>query len=174
MEKEIKIYKKREKEFEKKLLNQIINQKKLNREKLIEKQGLIKHLYSQNHENDSRPILYGFSFDPMNIIENKTKLVPIRLDIEMDGVKIRDVFTWNLEDKSISIDDFAKLLLRDTGNSVNHYQYVSKAIKDQIDDYFQHSPELFYKNLELPERRILIKLDITIEQQSVIDKVNSV
>jgi hypothetical protein len=31
--------------------------------------------------------------------EHKDELVPIRLDIELDGHKLRDVFTWNLSGK---------------------------------------------------------------------------
>jgi hypothetical protein len=43
----------------------------------------------------------GFSFDdtnPQQIHENseqKEELVPIRLDMEIEGQKLRDCFTWN-------------------------------------------------------------------------------
>lgn len=32
----------------------------------------------------------------MAVAEAPVKLVPIRLDVELDGVKLRDQFTWNL------------------------------------------------------------------------------
>ncbi len=32
----------------------------------------------------------------MGVAEAPLKLVPIRLDVELDGVKLRDQFTWNL------------------------------------------------------------------------------
>lgn len=47
------------------------------------------------------PLLY-FSFDdhdPAVIHENASQpevLVPIRLDMEIDGQKLRDAFTWNM------------------------------------------------------------------------------
>lgn len=45
---------------------------------------------------------YAFSFDdhdPAVIHENASQpevLVPIRLDMEIDGQKLRDAFTWNM------------------------------------------------------------------------------
>lgn len=44
---------------------------------------------------------YDYSFDdtdPTAILENATQmenLVPIRLDMEIEGQKLRDTFTWN-------------------------------------------------------------------------------
>lgn len=161
MEENEALYKRREEEYEKAMLKQVINQQFLQRQKQIERQ-----LPAQ----PDQPIRYTNSFnykqEPLS-----SRLVPIRIDIDMEGIRIRDVFTWNLDDKSINLEDYAKLLLKDTGHPIDQYQLVAKVIKEQIDDFFQHSPDLFYKDLELPERRIVITLDIAIGQQSIVDKV---
>lgn len=48
-------------------------------------------------------MLYSFDdHDPAVIHENATQpeiLVPIRLDMEIDGQKLRDAFTWNMNGK---------------------------------------------------------------------------
>lgn len=36
-----------------------------------------------------------------NLANRMEMLVPIRLDIELDNVKIRDTFTWNLNGKPL-------------------------------------------------------------------------
>jgi hypothetical protein len=49
---------------------------------------------------------YHFSFDdtdPSTIVENASQvelLVPIRLDMEIEGQKLRDTFTWNKNGKT--------------------------------------------------------------------------
>ena len=45
--------------------------------------------------------------------EQPDDLVPIRLDMEIEGHKLRDSFTWNRNEKNLSVNDFAKLLCDD-------------------------------------------------------------
>ena len=115
------------------------------------------------------------------------KLVPIRLDVESDGIKIRDTFTWNLNEEVITPDTFATRLCRDVGvknPSKALLEQIVRSLKDQIDDYFQHAPEILDQKeglaagnddqddgeKDLPELRTTIKLDITIDQQCVVDQ----
>lgn len=112
----------------------------------------------------------------------KEELVPIRLDIEMDKIKLRDTFTWNLHDYLTNADIFAEGLVEDfsvppefAGNMVRQ---VSQKIKDQIVDYHPHVfiedpslvdgiPYFAYKNDEM---RVLIRLNITIGSHTLIDQ----
>jgi len=41
------------------------------------------------------------------------ELIPIRLDLELEGKKLRDTFTWNKNEKLITLEAFAELLCDD-------------------------------------------------------------
>lgn len=46
--------------------------------------------------------------DPAVIHENASQaevLVPIRLDMEIDGQKLRDAFTWNMNGKAAKLEN---------------------------------------------------------------------
>ncbi|KAJ9220063.1 hypothetical protein DTO169E5_1227 [Paecilomyces variotii] len=109
-------------------------------------------------------------------------LVPIRLDIDWDKIKIRDTFTWNLHDRVTSPDLFAEKFVEDLGlpleTCVPLVRQISQAIQEQIVDYYPqvyveddpldpHLPYYAYKNDEM---RILIKLNITIGQHTLVDQ----
>ena len=42
-------------------------------------------------------------------------LVPIRIDLELDGQKIRDTFTWNKNEQLVTPEIFAEILCDDLG-----------------------------------------------------------
>jgi SWI/SNF-related matrix-associated actin-dependent regulator of chromatin subfamily B member 1 len=114
--------------------------------------------------------------------EQEEELVPIRLDIEWGKVKLRDTFTWNLHDRTTSVDYFAEKLVEDFGLELNQCRpligYVATAIREQIADYCPHifpeddalDPHLPYFAYKNDEMRILIKLNITIGQNTLIDQ----
>jgi hypothetical protein len=112
-------------------------------------------------------------------------LVPIRIDLELDNIRLRDTFTWNIHDDLVTPKDFARILCDDL-KMPQFARLVEKAIKEQVDDYFAPAAlavaEPTCGRLEspqrdpLPELRItikvihLIQLDITIDHQSVVDQ----
>merc|ERR1712093_816136 len=114
--------------------------------------------------------------------EQEEELVPIRLDIEWGKIKLRDTFTWNLHDRTTNIEYFAEKLVEDFGLEVQQCRplvnYVANAMREQLTDYCPqiypedepldpHLPYFAYKNDEM---RILIKLNITIGQNTLIDQ----
>jgi SWI/SNF-related matrix-associated actin-dependent regulator of chromatin subfamily B member 1 len=114
--------------------------------------------------------------------EQEEELVPIRLDIEWGKIKLRDTFTWNLNDRATSIEYFAEKLVEDFGLELQNCKplihSVATTIREQINDYCPqiypedealdpHLPYTAYKNDEM---RILIKLNITIGQNTLIDQ----
>ena len=117
-----------------------------------------------------------------NQAEQLDELVPIRLDIEWNKIRLRDTFTWNLHDRVVSPDLFAqqlvedlKLPLEDCGPLI---QQISSTLQEQIQDYYphvfvqdealdQHLPYHAYKDDEM---RITIKLNITIGQHTLVDQ----
>ena len=114
--------------------------------------------------------------------EQPEELVPIRLDIEWDKIKLRDTFTWNLHDRTTSIDYFAEKLVEDFNLQVENcrplIQQVSQSLQEQLLDYYPHvlleneplDPHLPYSAYKNNEMRILIKLNITIGQSTLIDQ----
>ena len=114
--------------------------------------------------------------------EQVEQLVPIRLDIEWDKIKLRDTFTWNLHDRSIPIPCFAEKLVEDFSLQVEScrplLQQVSQSIQEQLCDYYPHiflqepalDPHLPYMAYKNDEMRVLIKLNITIGQSTLIDQ----
>ncbi|KAI9675345.1 MAG: SWI/SNF chromatin-remodeling complex subunit [Caeruleum heppii] len=114
--------------------------------------------------------------------EQLEELVPVRLDIEWDRIKLRDTFTWNLHDRVISPEVFAAELIEDFKLPLETAgplaEMVSQTLEEQIQDFYPpvfideealdpHLPYHAYKNDEM---RVLIKLNITIGQYTLIDQ----
>ncbi|KAL2011311.1 hypothetical protein VTN00DRAFT_4029 [Thermoascus crustaceus] len=109
-------------------------------------------------------------------------LVPIRLDIDWDKIKIRDTFTWNLHDRVISPDLFAEKFVEDLGLPLEScaplVKQISSSIQEQLQDYYPQvfieedplDPHLPYSAYKNDEMRILIKLNITIGQHTLVDQ----
>ena len=114
--------------------------------------------------------------------EQGEELVPIRLDIEWGKIKLRDTFTWNLNDRTTSVDYFAEKLVEDFGLEIRECRplvvYVANAIREQINDYCPQiyaeddslDPHLPYSAYKNDEMRIIIKLNITIGQNTLMDQ----
>ncbi|PTU17243.1 hypothetical protein P175DRAFT_0512398 [Aspergillus ochraceoroseus IBT 24754] len=109
-------------------------------------------------------------------------LVPIRLDVDWEKIKIRDTFTWNLHDRVVSPELFAEKLVEDFGLPLEScaplVRMITQSIQEQLCDYYPqihmeeqpldpHLPYTAYKNDEM---RILVKLNITIGQNTLIDQ----
>jgi SWI/SNF-related matrix-associated actin-dependent regulator of chromatin subfamily B protein 1 len=110
------------------------------------------------------------------------ELVPIRLDIEHDKIKLRDTFTWNLHDHLSSPELFAQGLVEDfkippeSAASISHQ--VTQKMKEQLVDFYPHihiqdnalDDQLPYHAYKNDEMRILIKLNITIGAHTLVDQ----
>ena len=114
--------------------------------------------------------------------EQLDELVPIRIDIEWDKIRLRDTFTWNLHDRVTPPDLFAQQLVEDFKLPLEQcgplVQQVSASLKEQIQDYHPHifieeealDPHLPYNAYKDDEMRITIKLNITIGQHTLVDQ----
>jgi SWI/SNF-related matrix-associated actin-dependent regulator of chromatin subfamily B protein 1 len=114
--------------------------------------------------------------------EQVEELVPVRLDIELDRLKLRDTFTWNLHDRVTDPILFAQTLVEDfqipPELRQNIVHQVDREIHEQIQDYYPHAffddepldPHQPYGAYKNDEMRILIKLNITIGQHTLVDQ----
>jgi SWI/SNF-related matrix-associated actin-dependent regulator of chromatin subfamily B protein 1 len=110
------------------------------------------------------------------------ELVPVRLEVDWDKVKLRDTFTWNLHDRTVTPELFAATLVEDLGlplpasNPV--LEQVQQQLREQLGDFYPQvyieedalDPELPYSAYKNEEMRILIKLNITIGAVTLEDK----
>ncbi|KAK5673320.1 hypothetical protein BDV3_005523 [Batrachochytrium dendrobatidis] len=65
------------------------------------------------------------------------KLIPIRLDLEIEGVKLRDQFTWNMNETLMTPEYFAQLLADDLEFPYASYfvPQIADAIRKQVSEY---------------------------------------
>lgn len=114
--------------------------------------------------------------------EQIDELVPIRLDIEWDKVRLRDTFTWNIHDRVVDVSLFAHQLVEDMNLDPRQctplVHQIIHSINEQLLDYHPHIytveepldahlPYSAYKNDDI---RILIKLHITIGPHTLMDQ----
>ncbi|KAJ9667906.1 SWI/SNF chromatin-remodeling complex subunit [Coniosporium apollinis] len=114
--------------------------------------------------------------------EQLEELVPVRLDIELEKLKLRDTFTWNLHDRTITPELFAENLVEDfkipPEHSANVMHQINREIQEQTQDFYPHvfieeeplDPHLPYHAYKNDEMRILIKLNITIGAHTLVDQ----
>ncbi|KAJ3570007.1 hypothetical protein NPX13_g5881 [Xylaria arbuscula] len=114
--------------------------------------------------------------------EQHEELVPVRLDVDYDKIKLRDTFTWNLHERLVRPDLFAMQLIEDMGLKAPMaqpvYEEVMKQLHEQLNDFYPFvfsdedalDPELPYSAWKNDEMRILIKLNITIGQHTLVDQ----
>jgi len=115
---------------------------------------------------------FPFCFDdlePAPIYENSTiseVLVPIRVDLEIDGQKLRDTFTWNKNESLISPEVFAEILCDDLDlNPVNFVPAIAQSIRQQLENH--PSDTIIEENTD---QRVIIKLNIHVGNVSLADQ----
>ncbi len=114
--------------------------------------------------------------------EQHEELVPVRLDIEWDKIRLRDTFTWNMHDRVVPPELFASQLVEDFGLPLEQcrglMEQISTSIREQSQDFYPHvfidegpdDPHLPYIAYRDDELRIVIKLNITIGQHTLVDQ----
>ncbi|KAB8346142.1 hypothetical protein FH972_023188 [Carpinus fangiana] len=119
--------------------------------------------------------------DRIQQAEQLEELVPIRLDLEFEKLRLRDTFTWNLHDRTVPPEILAQGLIEDfrvppeAAHALTDQVYHN--IVDQITDYHPHifieeeplDPHLPYSAYKNDEMRIKIALNITIGQHTLVD-----
>lgn len=110
------------------------------------------------------------------------ELVPIRLDLELEKLRIRDTFTWNVYDRIIPAHLFAEGLIADLKippeAGPGFAQQILQSFQEQILDHHPHpfmedeplDPHLPYSAYKNDEIRIVIKLNITIGEHTLVDQ----
>lgn len=120
--------------------------------------------------------------DMLKQAELHEDLVPVRLEVEWDKIKLRDTFTWNLHERVLHVELFAAQLVEDMGlkppASQPVFDQIVQQMREQLNDFYPFAfsdedaldPELPYSAYKNDEMRILIKLNITIGQHTLVDQ----
>lgn len=110
--------------------------------------------------------------DPHLNVENAAHsevLVPIRLDMEIEGQKLRDTFTWNKNESLITPEQFAEVLCDDLDlNPLTFVPAIAQAIRQQLDAFPADPPGIMEESCD---QRVIIKLNIHVGNTSLVDQV---
>ncbi|XP_074602226.1 SWI/SNF related, matrix associated, actin dependent regulator of chromatin, subfamily b, member 1 [Brevipalpus obovatus] len=114
------------------------------------------------------PLLFD-DLDPTVVHENANQpdvLVPIRLDMEIDGHKLRDTFTWNKNEQIITPEQFAEVLCDDLELPTAAFvPAIAHSIRQQIESF---STDSLLE--EQADQRVILKLNIHVGNISLVDQ----
>ncbi|CAO3567869.1 unnamed protein product [Mortierella alpina] len=99
----------------------------------------------------------GAQSDLEAVADQDAILVPIRLDIDMDEVRLRDTFTWNVNEQLMTPEKFAEILCEDLDLNVAKFvPEIAQSLRNQIAE-FEPIAEV-----QVPHEgsRVVIQLDI--------------
>eukprot|EP00095_Tigriopus_kingsejongensis_P012433 maker-scaffold924_size80766-snap-gene-0.20 protein:Tk12433 transcript:maker-scaffold924_size80766-snap-gene-0.20-mRNA-1 annotation:"swi snf-related matrix-associated actin-dependent regulator of chromatin subfamily b member 1" len=112
--------------------------------------------------DDTEP---GLVHDQANLAE---VLVPIRMDMDIEGQKLRDTLLWNKNETLISPEMFAEVICDDLDlNPVNFVPAIAAAIQQQLDSFPADTENLLK---EQSDQRVIIKLNIHVGNISLVDQ----
>lgn len=107
--------------------------------------------------------------DPSLSFENANQtdvLVPVRIDLELEGQKIRDTFTWNKNELLITPEIFAEILCDDLDlNPSCFIPAISQSIRQQLDS---HPNDTIIE--DNTDQRVIVKLNIHVGNVSLVDQ----
>lgn len=117
------------------------------------------------------PLCYDDS-DPSAIHDNASLpeiLVPIRLDMEYEGQKLRDCFTWNKNETLMTPEQFAEILCDDLDlNPINFVPAVAQVIRSQVEAFPE--PDPVPSEEPVNDQRVILKLNIHVGNISLMDQ----
>ncbi|KAI9030534.1 hypothetical protein DFJ74DRAFT_656901 [Hyaloraphidium curvatum] len=101
--------------------------------------------------------LFVYSEDQVkDVAEREELLVPIRLDVEFNGFRLRDTFTWNMNDPLVNPTSFAEILCEDlkVPDSTVFVPLIVQQIVEQVEDYRVNAPVVILERSTLTEGRM--------------------
>ncbi|EEB09039.2 RSC complex subunit Sfh1 [Schizosaccharomyces japonicus yFS275] len=95
--------------------------------------------------------------------------IPIRLNLEHEGFKIKDFFLWNMNEQTLSPDTFALILCTDLDLPVNTFvPQISSIIRTQIEEYAPVAEVTMPKEHEM---LVVFNIQVQLANQTFNDKV---
>lgn len=103
--------------------------------------------------------------DPQEVETETPIMVPIRLNIEFSGHKLVDFFTWNLNDHSMTPEQFAAILCQDldfpvhTNPNNSPYTQIIAMINEQLQEYETLA------SLQVPDLHVVLNLTSNLDSK---------
>ncbi|RUS21521.1 hypothetical protein BC937DRAFT_92433 [Endogone sp. FLAS-F59071] len=108
--------------------------------------------------------VYASEVELERVAGTEEVLVPIRLDLDLDDVKLRDSFVWNMNEQIITPENFAEILCEDLELPLTKFvPAIAKAIREQVQD-FEATHEV-----EVPGEDVRV-LDLQVGKQNLRDR----
>ncbi|KAF7837616.1 chromatin structure-remodeling complex protein BSH [Senna tora] len=99
-------------------------------------------------------------------IPTADNLVPIRLDIEIDGQRYKDAFTWNPSDPDSEVVMFAKRTVKDLKLPPAFVTQIAQSIQSQLAEFRSYEGQDMYAG----EKIVPIKLDLRVNHTLIKDQ----
>ncbi|EEF43211.1 chromatin structure-remodeling complex protein BSH [Ricinus communis] len=93
-------------------------------------------------------------------------LVPIRLDIEIDGHRFKDAFTWNPSDPDSEVVVFAKRTAKDLKLPPAFVMQIAQSIQTQLSEFRSYEGQDMFTG----EKFVPIKLDLRVNRTLIKDQ----
>ncbi|RDX90182.1 Chromatin structure-remodeling complex protein BSH [Mucuna pruriens] len=109
----------------------------------------------------------GFYRNPVKFrMPTAENLVPIRLDIEIEGQRFKDAFTWNPSDPDSEVVVFAKRTVKDLKLPPAFVTQIAQSIQSQLAEFRSYEGQDMYAG----EKIVPIKLDLRVNHTLVKDQ----
>ncbi|KAI3686968.1 hypothetical protein L1987_80658 [Smallanthus sonchifolius] len=99
-------------------------------------------------------------------IPTAENLVPIRLDIDIDGQRYRDTFTWNPSDPDSDVSLFAKRTVKDLKLPPPFVTQIAQSIQSQLNEFRSFERQ----DMHTGEKMVPIKLDLRVNHTLIKDQ----
>ncbi|KAF8908851.1 hypothetical protein CPB84DRAFT_92030 [Gymnopilus junonius] len=130
----------------------------------------------------------SYDYPSSDILEShakkRTSLVPIRVEFETDTLRIRDCFTWNVNETLIKPEQFARIFCNDLDIPADQWaETVAAQIRAQLEDQegvasmelgqdgAMGVDELPPNGEEVPECRVVLSIDVQIGNHHLMDHI---
>lgn len=109
----------------------------------------------------------SFSKAPIKFrMPTSDNLVPIRLDIEVDGQRFKDAFTWNPTDPDSEVANFSKRTVKDLKLPPAFMTQITQSIQSQLADFRSYEGQ----DMQAIEKIVPLKLDLRVNNTVVRDQ----
>ncbi|KQK07641.1 chromatin structure-remodeling complex protein BSH isoform X2 [Brachypodium distachyon] len=96
----------------------------------------------------------------------RDNLVPIRVDVEVDGQRYRDAFTWNPRDPDSEIISFAKRTAKDLKLPASFVPQMLQSIQGQLAEFRSYEGQ----EMQIKEKIMPLKIDLRVNNTLVRDQ----
>lgn len=113
-------------------------------------------------------LLYNYALEETKKLEMEVlpeQLVPIKIELDLEGFKLRDSFLWNLQERFFTPEKFAEIMCDDVDLSQKYVSVIALSIKNQLEDYLESKVQ----TLQI-EDSVTIELELMVGRTLIRDK----